>query len=53
MQGRTGGSLPSWLLPTPTPEAAEKKSGPQISPLNLRTKYTGARCSPLSPEGFP
>ena len=42
VQGRTGGSLPSWLLPTPTPEAADKKSGPQISPLNLRTKYIGA-----------
>ena len=42
VQGRTGGSLPSWLLPTPSPEA--KEAAPEEarkSPLNLRHKYHG------------
>lgn len=39
MQGRIGGSLPSWLLPTPSPQRPEPGVQRKASPLYLRNKY--------------
>lgn len=36
-QGRGGASLPSWLLPTPSPQPPRAR---RSSPLGLRSKYS-------------